>query len=345
MPQLSARDIADLVTGTLDDLGRLRFQQIVQDLQDYEIMGRWLKEDRVVVGSGVGIKRTLMLKRGGVAKHTGLFATDDVNISDHLAQLDVPWRQATTSWGFEHREVLMNRGPDLIVNVIKPRRVAAMIDLAQELEDKAWVQVPSSTDTLLPFSIPFWIVANATTGFNGGAPSGHTTVAGINPTTYPNFKNYTAQYTNVTKADLISKMRTAQRKIGFKSPVTVNDFRGGKGDRYRIYVNDPTITSLEDIGESQNENLGKDIASIDGGQLVFRRHPIRWVAGLDNEAKNPIYMIDHSVFHPVVLKGDDLRESEPRQAPKQHNTFEVFVDLSYNFVCVDRRRCARLETA
>jgi len=56
-------------------------------------------------------------------------------------------------------------------------------------------------------------------------------------------------------------------------------------------------------------------------------------------------MIDHSTFNPVVLKGDVLRESKPSNSgSRQHNVFETFVDLTYNYVCVDRRRSGVLHS-
>ena len=117
---------------------------------------------------------------------------------------------------------------------------------------------------------------------------------------------------------------------------------------------------MEDIGEAQNENLGRDLASVEAGagadigsvdmQLVFRRHPIIWVPQLDDTsvytaATNPVYAIDHSTFYPVVLKGDYLREGDAEKVPNQHNVFRVFVDLSYNYMCIDRRRNALFATA
>ena len=137
------------------------------------------------------------------------------------------------------------------------------------------------------------MVKNASTGFNGGAPSGHTTVAGVNLTETPNYKNYTAQYTNVNRTDLIKKMRTAHRKIRFKSPISINDYRNGRGDRYRIYTTESVLSSLEDEGFAQNENLGRDIAQLDN-TIVFRNHPVIWVPKLDSDTQAPVYMIDHS---------------------------------------------------
>ena len=143
----------------------------------------------------------------------------------------------------------------------------------------------------------------------------------------------------MSKLDLIKSLRTAVRKTGFKSPVTVADLRGALGQRRRLYTDEATISAFEEIGESQNDNLGKDIASIDGVTLTFRRNPIIWVPYLDVSpaATNPVYLIDHAAFYPVVLAGDYLRESAPEKKADQHNTFVVFVDLTYNYFCYNRR--------
>jgi hypothetical protein len=268
-----------------------------------------------------------------------------VNIPEVLDQLQIPWRHVQTHWALIYQtDILMNRGKSLILNVIKPKRAAALLGLVEELEERAWGDAPGANDKTIPYGIQYWIVENATTGFNGGAPTGHTTVGGVSLTETPNFKNYTARYTSVTKSDLIKKMRTAHRKVRFMSPVTIKDYRGAVGERYRIYVNESVISSMEDLGEGQNENLGRDIASMDG-TITFRRNPVIWVPKLDERTDGPVYMVDHSTFYPVCLKGDYLRESEATKAPNQHNVYQVFVDMTYNFLCIDRRRNAVLTTS
>jgi hypothetical protein len=343
---VTARDIADLVASTLDDLGPLRFQQIAQNLVYYEVFSKWFKKDKVIFDSGTGIQRTLMNRLdSSSARHVGILETDQVNIPDVLDQLNIPWRHVQTSWSLIYQtDILMNSGRSLILNVLKPRRAAALLGLVEELEERAWGEAPSPSDKKLPYSIQYWLVGNASTGFNGALPGSHSTIAGVDLNTTPTFKNYTAQYTNVSKGDLIKKMRTGHRKIRFVSPVTVDDYRGALGDRYRIYVNEPTIASFEEVGESQNENLGRDIASMDG-TISFRRHPIIWVPKLDEQTNDPVYMVDHSTFYPVCLKGDYLRESEMSKAPNQHNVYQCFVDLTYNYLCVDRRRNAKFQKA
>ncbi len=74
------------------------------------------------------------------------------------------------------------------------------------------------------------------------------------------------------------------------------------------------------------------------GTITFRKNPIIWVPKLDERSDDPVYMLDHSTFYPVILRGDYLRESDAIRAPNQHNIYQVFTDLTYNYLCVDRRR-------
>lgn len=342
---LTATDVSDMVAAVLYDLGRMKFQNIAQNLQHYEVFSKWFKKDKVAFDSGIGIQRTLMNKLATAAGHVGLLDPLQVNIPDVLDQMQVPWRHARTHWGLIYQtDILMNSGKSQIVSTIKARRAASLINLVEELENKGWSAPSSSSNKTEPYGITYWVVKNSSTGFNGAAASGHTTVGGVSLTDSPNFKNYTAQYTSATKPDLIKKLRTAHRKCQFVSPITIQDFRGGLGSRYRCYVNETLMSAIEDLGEGQNENLGRDIASMDG-QMVFRKHPIIWVPKLDSDSQNPIYLIDHSTFYPVCLRGDYLRETEAKQAPNQDNVYYVTVWLSYNYVCVDRRRNAVLATA
>lgn len=356
MAELAYEQINDLVAGTLKELGRNRFQQIAQPLQQYPVVSRWFRKNKVQFDEGVGIQRNLMITLSNQARHTGLTATDTADIPQLMAQLSVNWRHAQNAWAFGYQEILMNRGKALVFKVIQPRRTDCMISLAAELEAKAWTLAPSG-DVNLPWGLPFWVVyaaAAAPGAFTGGYPSGYSTMAGISLTTAPNFQNYTCTYTGTpTKADLVNSMRAGHRRIFWHSPVNVSDYRKGEYGDLQLYTDETTLRAFESIGEGQNENLGRDIAPFGGAgdvkfveaTLTFRRHPIRWIPQLDDTtvytaATHPIYMIDHSTFYPACLAGDYLRESQVIRAPTQHNMYRVFVDLTYNYLCVDRRRNA-----
>lgn len=361
---VTPQDVADLVSSILPQLDKMNWEQIAQDLPDYEMMSHWLKDDKVTFNDGIAIRKNLLSQLSGAASHTGMTDIDDVDIPDLMDDLIIPWRHAQTKWGYNFQtDVLMNSGTSRINDTVKPRRVAAMLDLANELEAKAW-QVPNWSDKLNPYGLPYWVVfGGATTGFTGGYPTGpdsvvHPTIAGVNLTESPKFRNYSAQYVNVSKPDLLKKMRTALRKTNFKSPIDREEMNSKRGKDRRYYCDEATCSEFEDIGEASNENLGRDLAPYEAGNgkghsgvtdvdgtLTFKKNPIIYVPQLDDTnvftaANSPIYQIDHAVFYPVCLKGDYLRESGPTQAPNQHNMWRTFIDLTYNFLCVNRRKCA-----
>ena len=333
---LHTSDILDLVKGTLRQLGRMKFQQIAQDIQDFEVFRRWWKKEKIVVTDGYGLQYNLMARLTNTARHVGLNTEDRTTIADVMEQLVVPWRYVNDSWGFNYVETLQNAGESMVFNIMKPRRAGCILNLAKEIETKAW-SAPGASNVLDPYGVPYWVVKNATTGFNGGYPSGHSTLAGVNLSNAPNFKNYTFQYVNVSKADAIKKLRTAHRLCQWISPVGDEGYRNGNGQKLRWYMNEATLSNFEDTGEAQNENLGKDVASMDG-TITLRSLPCIYIPYLDSDTTNPIYGIDHSTFWPVVLKGMFLFEHDPIRDPLKHNWYSVQVDSAYNYVCVDRRR-------
>lgn len=345
MAYIQASSLADLVAGTLKHLGRLNIENIAQSRQEY-FAPTWMRKNRVTLSDGYAIQFNLYNEVSGNARHVGLFDEDVVNIPDLVKQGSVPWRHVQADWAVEYRsDVLMNRGASQIVNLIKLRRTDAALSLIEEIESKAWGAVPTTTDVVSPYGVKYWIVKNNTTGFNGGLPGSHTTVGGVNLDNSPNYKNYTAQYSAVTKADLVKKMRTMHRKCRFKSPqgVSLKEHSDAMRDNYKIYTVESVISDIEDLGEAQNENLGRDIASMDGGKMAFRGHPLCWVPELDSDTTNPLYFLAHHTFKVHMLKGDTFRESR-NTAPHQHNIEQYFTEASYNYVCFNRRANGVLAT-
>lgn len=339
MAAIEALDVVDLVKSTLRDLGRGTFQQVAQDVVDYPVFTSWFKKDKVMFDDGIGIQRTLMARLPDVAKHVGWADEDTASIEDIMEQLQVPWRHAETRWSFKYQETLMNKGKSLIFNVIKPRRAGAMIKLAQICDNGAWAVPTSESDKTQPWGVPYWVpIVSGDPGFNGGLPGSYATIAGLTQTEVPTFKSYSGTYVSVTKPDLIKKMRTMKRATGFKSPIDLADYRKGKGERYRVYTNENVLSSFEEIGESQNENLGRDLASIDGVNMTFRGNPIVYTPQLDSNTADPVYFLDHSTFYPACLVGDYMREDGPIRDPKKRDWYTTYVNLSYNYLCLDRRR-------
>lgn len=334
---LLATQVGDLINTTLRDLGEMRFTEIATDLQFHTAMRNLLRKNRIQLESGTGLQWDLMIQHSGSAANVGLYASDNVNDIDVFIQGTADWRHSTCNYAIDGRVLAMNRTPRRIIDMLKAKRIAALISMAELMETNFWGPPVASTDNLTPFGVNMWIVKNATEGFNGGAPSGYTTVAGVSPTTYPRWQNWTFQYTSVSRDDFIRKCRNMATKTHFEPPVDgIPTFN--TGDLLGYYANYNVIQPLEEALESQNDNLGTDVASMDG-KVMFRRVPVMYVPKLDADTTNPFYQINWGVFKTWILRGWWLKETQVPIMPGQHTVSAQFVDCSYNWVLRDRRRC------
>ncbi len=343
MATLQADDIVDLITITQKDLGKMRWTDLSYDLQEYVALPSLLQKEKVAYGSGYGMQWNVMTGTSGATKDVGLYEVDSVNVSDVMTTGSVPWRHMTTNYAIERREIAMNTGAAQIVDLVKIRRHDAMVDLAKHLEGRFWAKPDTSADNLRIFGVPYWIVYNATEGFNGGNPSGFSSgAAGLDSSTYTNWKNWSANYTAGGSGDLVAKWRKAATFTNFKAPHAAPAY--GQAARYGYYTNYAVISDLENRLGGQNDNLGYDIASMDG-KVVFRGTPVTWVPNLESFAGDPVYGINWGQFKPAFLSGEYLREEGPVKASNQHTVFQTHLDLTMNIMCTDRRSNFVLATA
>ncbi len=89
--------------------------------------------------------------------------------------------------------------------------------------------------------------------------------------------------------------------------------------------------------ESQNDNLGMDVDSMDG-KPVFRRTPITWIPQLDNDTTNPVYGINWGEFHTAGLRQWWLKETQIPIQPNQHTVSSTHTDCTFQWLTRDRRR-------
>lgn len=334
---LMLTDVQDLVTSTLPDFGKPTFRQIAQQSQRYEIFSRWFRENKVEIGGGLGVRRQLMTSHDTDNLHTGPYSQDQVSFGDVMAQLRVDYVHVKKGWTFNYYELKVNQGPAVVFNVLEPKRSSALLNIASDIENKGWAAPSSSSDTTLPYGVTFWVTKNATTGFTGGYPSGFTSLAGIDLTTHPNFKNYSDTYVTANNDDLCEKMRQASLMTFFESPLGV----GGDGqsitDSFRVYCNTETYRKFDAVKRNQNDDLGNDIGTDIGGRAIFNGNPIVRVPKLDEDTSDPVYMINHNAFKVMIMEGDFLRESPVKEVGDNHNQYVVWIDMSYNYLCEDRR--------
>jgi hypothetical protein len=349
MPILQAEDIADLITTTQRNLGEMKWTDLSYSLQEHIALPQLLNKNKVSFVSGTGIQWNLMIGTTGSTKEVGLYGTDSVNVSDVMITANIPWRHINTNYAIERREIAINRSPSQIVDLVKIRRHDAMTDMAGFMETRFWRRPSGTSDTLSIYGVPYWLVwtdnssTNVNGGFDGGNPTGFSAgAANVDSAIYPNWRNWCGKYTAVTKDDLIAKWRRASTFTNFKPPVTAPSYQNG--NMYGYYTNYNVIGQLERILETQNDNLGNDVASKDG-RVTFRQLPITWCPHLEGRGGDPIYGINWGSFRPVFLSGEYMREEGPSKASNQHTVFVTHIDTTMNLQCTNRRVNFVLATA
>lgn len=337
-----AQNLSDLIATTLNELGELKFTDLMSDYQNTIVLKRTMKKNKMTFDAGPAVNFNVITDHNNSAAFVGLGEVDNVKMKNVMITGTVPWRHVTWNWAIERREIAMNRSPRKIVDLAKTRRIAAFASAIILFEQAAW-RVPATTDDVSPYGIPYWIVKSATDaassstkGFNGLAPSGYTSVGGISPTDYPRWANYADAYTNVSKDDLIKKWRRAAYYTDFM-PLVDGIPVYNTGDDYGYYSNYAVVQIMEDLLEAQNDNLGNDVASKDG-LVLFRRVPVTPIIELDKDTTNPVYGINWGEFKTMGLRGEWMYETQIPIQPGQHTVSATHTDCSFNWFCRNRRR-------
>lgn len=334
---LQIADIDDAVQLTLNNfIQKDSFVDMQTDLTDHVAAREMWANRKNVFEGGIEWEFQVQMDHNHSARAVGLFEQDSSALNDTMTNGSVPARHINAHFEYDQREKDFQRGATKIVDLIKTRSQAMYVSFYDFLEEKLWTKPVDSTDTRNIFGIPYWIVKNSTVGLTGGNPAGFSAgAAGIDSSTYTRWKNFSGSYTDVSKEDLLRKMRQAHRETMFRSPMSHSTptFPTKNG----IYTNSDTIGLLEEILEDQNMNLGNDLASKDG-KTLFKGTPVTYAPYLDNDSSDPIYMIDWKYMSVGCMAGWENNLTAPYMVPGKHTVRRVDMDASLNTICVDRRR-------
>lgn len=337
---LAFSDIDDAVLLTQQQfVKRGAFLDMQTDLQDHVAVREMWKGRKKTFEGGENWEFEVQMDHNHSARTVGLYETDGSALTDTMVKGTVDARHVNAHYIYDQREKAFQRGGTSIVDLVQTRYVAMMVSFFELLEELLWGKPDDSSDTKTPFGLSYWLTRSTTEGFNGGNPSGFTAGrAGISTGSYPRYANWTAQYTNVSKTDLLRKMRTAHRKTRFRSPVMhaqpdLGAMRNG------IYTNSDTIGLLEELVEDQNMSLGNDLASKDG-RAVFKGSPLTYAPYLDDDSEDPVYMLDWKYLAIGCMAGWENNLSAPYMVPGKHLVRRVDLDASLNMICTNLRRQA-----
>lgn len=368
---VDASALADLLATTLKDLPKGQFE-IMWDSQRYEFCQIY-QEDRRQIDGGTSIQRNAILDRHGRARYRRLYDTDQPTVDQDQVVINVPWTQLGTDYSWDVLEIMRNKNSVKgFINLLEARRAERLWDLAELIETKGWSAPSSSTDTLNPYGIPYYInfandgidgsAANPagfvgqTVRFGGGTTG--TVVAAIDGAAQPKWRNYVDIYTKVDNA-LLRRMRSAVRRTRFNpAPFAIKPGDDKVGSMICLYANDDICTELEDLADKRDDHTQPDFGSTkndlagkmlynNNGSAYFNRMPVKYIPQLDgltvlggsgtSNTPDPIYCVDWSKLQPIVQDGYWMEESKPMVDRGQHTTFTVFLDSCHQNLCINRR--------
>lgn len=335
---LQAEQIADVVTAVKNNEIRGSYELLVTELQEYPAMKKLFKSKARQEKGGLYCSFNAQVASNGSAQTTSLFAEIDLSQADLFKKGNIPWRHVTNYYLFDEREPELNSSAEDLVDIVKGRRNDCILDLAVKFEPWFWGK-PSGTETAddAPiFGVQYWICrVNTDTagGFQGGDPSGFSGgCAGLPAATYPAYQNWSHGYSVVSEDDFVDKLDLATYKTGFQNPVAVP---GDQRSRYGYYTNYAVNRGLTKIAKSRNDNLGYDLAL---KAAIHKGTAIETVPYLDDDTGAPFYGIDWSVFNPIFLRGEWMKEVTVVRPGKQHRVVATFMDSTLNITCRNRRK-------
>ena len=336
-------DNADVLNSTLQQLGRFKFTDLSPVLQAYPIAQRVLRKTEMKVHEGGDyIEGTINTTDNQSAQSITPGQVRTININSGTIKWRVDWRHLEMYYALVSQYLDMNRGEQRILDYASLQRLRAMQSWVAKFETLAW-SVPADSSSADFNGIPYSVVqsTNNTPGFNGQHPSGHSAVQNVDATTAANagWRNYTFEFDAITKADFLPKFRTMLRKTNWR-PAFEDATRKPTLPRFQWYTGEQNINDFETLGEAQNDNLGRDIDSMQDS-VSLRRIKAVYTPEIDNNATlaslRPFYAIDWENLKFEVLAGQWNKKTEIKELPYQPDVAVVYTDFTFN-LCNHNRR-------
>lgn len=340
---LQYSDIDDAVLLTLQQFVKKgAFLDMQTDLTEHVAVREIWKNRKKVFDGGNDWEFNAQIDHNHSAKTVGLFETDGSALTDTMIKGYVQPRHVNAHYIYDQREKAFQQGGRGIADLVQTRYTGMMVSFYELLEELLWGS-PAASNDKDPHGISFWIQkgTNGQEGFLGLDPAGYEAVgrAHILSSAQPRWANYFADYANITKEDLVRKMRKAHRLTRFVSPVSHAQPDLSADTKNGIYAGNDVITLLEEVLEAQNMNLGTDIDS-QGGRVVFKGTPFVYAPKLNDDTSNPIYMIDWRWMTLGTLPGWENNLTAPYMVPSKHLVRRVDLDATLEMICTNLRRQA-----
>lgn len=316
-----------------------------------ELMGGKDSSQVVRVASGAYLSNVAQLSS---ATQFGFYNPNDT-FTYTIENLDVEstyrWRFAHDVWVYtDHEQELNKQGQQFeqIYDVIHGKRAGCENSMLHGIEAALWTTPSTSTMEATtgtrPYSIRAWITED------GLAPSGFTTIGGVNPSTYTRWRNQVSTYTAANiDTELVPAFDDMIRKVNFEVPDSYQKYlTETRFSKFKILVDINGDKKYAALTRNANDRLAggpggqRDLGYVNQGANVFRGIPLKYVKEMDNigwSATQPRYVWVNSDFlYPVVCSNRWMRELPPMNSVSQPYTYVVHKDCWYQIVCTSRQR-------
>jgi len=302
-------DITDIVNSTFDSIQENKLSDAATELQSYPMAERLLNKTPEVQLTGKQYTYNLLLNGDENTRAVALFEPDSLEQVDGTTTGTVPFRYISTGTHYDKKQISVNAGKEAIFSFTKKLAYQNEIGKYEKFESMGWVGATASTDSKTPYGLlGYWLVYNASEGFNGGNHSVWSGgPGGVDCTVSANehYMNYTNSYTDVSSTDLVKKIKKALRKCAFTGIKNKPIAEYSGTPRYGIYTTEPVLDALETLLEAGNDNIGMDLLKYKDS-VMLARNPVEWVPYLTNNFSTsaPIIGLDWNAYNVGTVKGE-----------------------------------------
>jgi len=320
------------------------------------LIARMLKgrDANMSLQSGQNIIDRVQLSDSGTAQF--FHPNDDLDIQnvDNLSSIELDWRFIADHYSYTEQEVTLNSGDPQTYykNLLKSKRMATKTATLNKMEDQLWA-APSnaqmeSSSGVQPYSFTALVTSD------GLAPSGFTTIHGLNPSTNENWRNQTATYDPSAVADtdtgLVQAFDRMFHLVRFVAPRSMQEyFESDLLQKMTIATNLDGMLIYQRLTRDANDRLtpANNLGWV-AGNVTYSGIPLEYVSTLNDALVNsgsaltsgePWYWwLNLEYIFPIFHTEKYMVESDPMSHPKQPFSRVVWTQTYYNLFCRSRKR-------
>lgn len=330
-------------------------------LRNFESLTAFYRARKEVQG-GSSIKDMILLDDPGTA---GTYTPGDSASVQNVqggTTISVPWRFIRVPITWTEAEILLNEGGSSSSTVgqfhqfkrLKEFKYQQAYTSLMNFCERKLVAAASNSDMEANTgSEPYSIFAFLTS--DGLAPSGFTTVQGVNPTTKTLWRNQNTTYTAATPYDtdngIVAGFDTISQLVQFKRPPTSQQYFSDDDFRRQIiFTNREGRRDYMKALRANNDITRAGPQDPAYGSPVFLNIPVVANEGMDDATSfssgSPDFLFFNANHMKLIFhRSKFMQVSEPMRFADKPDTVVVWVDCYMNLFCASRQRHGYLSAA